>query len=88
MTKPGQVDMNQMARAWSMGMDMFVNLLAGGILGFGLDWLFGTYPILMLVFGLLGLAFGMLKFIREALRLNREVTGTTKTRTETKESDE
>jgi len=66
--------MTQMARAWAMGLDMFVNLLAGGILGFGLDWLFGTYPILMLVFGLLGLGVGMLKFLREALQLNKEMS--------------
>ena len=60
-------------RAWSLGTNLVINLVAGGLLGFGLDWIFNTKPILMIVFGLFGLAFGMLRFIREALRLNREM---------------
>jgi len=61
-------------------MDMSVNLLAGGLLGAGLDWvmlkLFGwrSFPILMLVFAGLGLAGGFLRFLREAMRLNRELS--------------
>lgn len=67
-------DMSSLGRAWAVGMDLVIYVIAGGLLGFGLDLLFGTRPWLMIVFGLLGLASGMLRFIREAMVLNRQVT--------------
>lgn len=79
MARTGGTDMGQFARAAAIAWDLAANLIAGLLLGAGLDWLgkklFGwqTFPILMLVFGGLGLAYGMLHFFREAGRLNREL---------------
>ncbi len=75
MAVPKSGDMNSMGRAWSLGWDLVINLVAGGLLGYGLDWLFKTGPVLMIVFGLFGLAYGMLQMIREALASNQAMTG-------------
>jgi hypothetical protein len=69
-----RTDLSSVGRAWAIGMDLVVYVIAGGVLGWGLDLLFKTGPLLMVIFGLLGLASGMLRFIREALVLNRETT--------------
>lgn len=72
--------MGQFARATAIAWDLSANLAAGLLLGAGLDWLgkkmFGwdTFPILMLVMGGFGFAYGMLHFFREAGRLNRELS--------------
>ena len=57
-------------KAWSMGIRM-VSEFVGGILvgvaiGYGLDWLFGTKPVLLIIFTLLGTAAGFLNVIRAA----------------------
>ncbi len=88
MTNPDQMNMSQIGRAWALGTDLVINLIAGGLLGYGLDWIFGTGPILMVVFGLFGLAFGMLRFIRDALKFNREMTMTGQEKADGKKSDE
>lgn len=80
MDRKDGADMGQFARAAGIAWDMAANLGAGLLLGAGLDWvgskLFGwqTFPILMLVFGALGLAYGMLHFFRDAMKLNRELS--------------
>lgn len=74
MAKVQRTDMSSLGRAWAVGMDLVIYVIAGGLLGFGLDTLFKTGPWLMIVFGILGLASGMLRFIREAMVLNREMT--------------
>ena len=49
---------------------MVIELVAGlGIgfaMGYGLDWLFGTLPIFMVLFTLLGLAAGVKTMLRSA----------------------
>jgi ATP synthase protein I len=57
-------------KAWSMGMRM-VSEFVGGILvgvaiGYGLDWLFATKPVFLIIFTLLGTAAGFLNVIRAA----------------------
>ncbi len=66
--------MSAMGRAWAIGMDLVIYLIAGGLIGYGLDWLFGTFPIFMILMGAMGLASGLLRFVREALQLNREMS--------------
>ncbi len=80
MARKNRTDMGQFARATAIAWDLSANLAAGLLLGAGLDWvgkkLFGwhTFPILMLIFGGFGFAYGMLHFFREAGRLNRELS--------------
>lgn len=47
-------------------------LIVGGGIGWGLDWLFGTRPIFIIVFFVLGAAAGILNVMRAAKELNEE----------------
>lgn len=78
MPKPQSTDISALGRAWAIGMDLVIYLIAGGLIGFGLDYLFKTGPLLMILIGLLGLASGLFRFVREALQLNRQMSGTVK----------
>lgn len=51
---------------------MASGLLAGVLIGWGIDSLAGTFPWFMLGLGLVGLASGAFKFVREAMAINRE----------------
>lgn len=61
-------------RAWSASMDAVIGLGFFGFLGWLLDRWLGTAPWLMLVLGLIGLAGGSYRFIREAIAINREAS--------------
>lgn len=74
MAKSDREDLTTRGQAWAIGMDLVIYLIAGGLIGFGLDYLFKTGPMLMLIMAGLGLASGLLRFIRDALRLNRQMT--------------
>lgn len=73
MAKSKGTDYTNLGRAWAIGMDLVIYIVAGGLIGFGLDWIFKTGPLLMIVVGILGLAAGVLRFIREAMALNRQM---------------
>ncbi len=45
--------------AWRMVTDLVAGVLVGGALGWGLDGLFGTLPIFLIVFMLLGFVAGI-----------------------------
>lgn len=80
MPPSNRTDMSQLGRAWAISLDLVSNLVAGLLLGAGIDWLVlkisghKTFPILMLVFAGLGFASGLLRFFRETARLNREMS--------------
>ncbi len=63
------------ARAWALALEMSYSVVAGGVIGYGIDWYFGTLPWWTLGLCLGGLTFGMVRFVREANRLNRESSG-------------
>ncbi len=68
---------NQAHLAWRMVIDLVVGVGVGAAVGFGLDHLLGTLPILMAVFTLLGLAAGvnlMLRTAREVDSAERVMT--------------
>jgi ATP synthase protein I len=48
-------------------------LIGGAVIGYGLDWLFGTAPLFFIVFFLLGSAAGILNAYRTLMRASREV---------------
>jgi ATP synthase protein I len=52
--------------AWRMVSELVVGTLLGLAIGFGLDALFGTRPLFLVVFALLGLAAGVRTMIRTA----------------------
>ena len=69
-TRPAeQPAYSQAQHAWRMVIELVSGLLIGFAIGFGLDRLFGTNPVLMIVFTLLGFAAGVRVMIRTAQEL-------------------
>jgi ATP synthase protein I len=58
------LDGNALAIGMRVGVEMVSALVVAVAIGWGLDWLFGTKPILMAVFVLLGGAAGVLNVWR------------------------
>lgn len=56
--------------AFQLVADLLAAVLVGGGLGWALDWLFGTSPVLLVVMFLIGAATGMRNVMRTARRLN------------------
>jgi hypothetical protein len=59
-------------RAWSTGLDLAAGTFGMGLIGYLIDRWQGTAPWWMLGLGLAGLVGGAYRFVREALRVNRE----------------
>ena len=57
--------------AWRMVIELVAGLGLGVGIGFGLDHLFGTRPLMLVVFTLLGFAAGIKTMLRTAAELNR-----------------
>ncbi|MEX2217177.1 MAG: AtpZ/AtpI family protein [Phycisphaerales bacterium] len=62
------------ARAWGVGLNFGAMVIAGGVLGWLVDWL-GSAPWGLLVGLLTGLVVGFTRFVREALAANRSMAG-------------
>ena len=61
--------------AWRMVIELVVGIGLGFGIGFGLDYLFGTTPLLMILFIFLGFAAGIKTMMRTASELGNK-TGT------------
>lgn len=59
-----------MGTAFRLSADLVSAVVAGAGLGWGLDWLLGTGPWLLLLFFFLGIAAGILNVIRTANAMN------------------
>jgi ATP synthase protein I len=46
---------------WSSGVDLISSIVAGLLIGLGLDWLFGTQPVFVIIVGLAGFGSGAMK---------------------------
>lgn len=57
------------AKGYRLVAEFVAGTLVGGLIGYGLDWLFGTLPILFIVFLLLGFGAGILNMARAANRV-------------------
>ncbi len=57
--------------AWRMVTELVAGLLLGFGIGYGLDYLFGTIPILLVIFTLAGLAAGVQTMLRTAREMER-----------------
>jgi ATP synthase protein I len=55
--------------------ELAAGLLVGGVIGWLLDRAFGTNPLLLIVFFLLGATAGIYNVIRSAMQLNRDAAG-------------
>ena len=61
-----QREFTQGSLAWRMVIELVVGMVLGLAIGFGLDALFGTRPIFLVVFALLGFAAGVRTMLRTA----------------------
>jgi ATP synthase protein I len=52
--------------AWRMVIELVTGMLLGLSIGFGLDWLFNTRPVFLVIFALLGFAAGVRVMLRTA----------------------
>ena len=57
---------SQAELGWRMVIELVSGLLVGFAIGYGLDSLFGTLPVLMVIFTLLGFAAGVRIMLRSA----------------------
>lgn len=58
--------------AWRMVTELVVGVMVGGAMGWGLDSLFGTLPIFLIVMGILGFAAGVRTMMRSAEEIRRQ----------------
>ena len=58
--------------AWRMVTELVAGLLVGFGIGYGLDVLFGTAPILLVIFTLAGMAAGVQTMLRTAREMERK----------------
>lgn len=63
---------SQAQLAWRMVIELVAGLLIGFGMGYGLDRLFGTLPIFLVLFTLLGLAAGINTMLRSAREIQQQ----------------
>ncbi|RJL01835.1 AtpZ/AtpI family protein [Paracoccus aestuarii] len=70
---PGPMGKYEQANlAWRMVIELVTGLGLGFAVGYGLDYLLGTNPLLMVIFLFLGLAAGIKSMMRTAAELDRK----------------
>jgi len=57
--------------AWRMVTELVVGVLVGGAIGWGLDHVFGTLPLFLIVMGFFGFAAGIRTMMRSAEEIRR-----------------
>lgn len=58
--------------AWRMVLELAVGIMVGTGIGYGLDKLFGTLPILLVIFSLLGFTAGVRSMMRTAQEIQNK----------------
>lgn len=61
--------------AWRMVIELVTAIVIGGAMGWGLDTLFGTMPLFLIVFVMFGLAAGVRLMLRTAAEMQRQPPG-------------
>jgi ATP synthase protein I len=61
-----------MGQALRLGTELVAGVLVGGFIGWALDKLFGSAPLMLVVFLILGAAAGILNVVRTAQRMQAE----------------
>lgn len=72
---PGADKFHQANQAWRMVVELVAGLAIGFGVGYGLDRLFGTTPILLVVFIFLGFAAGVKTMLRTAAEMGTPGVG-------------
>ena len=62
-------DASAYARGYKLVSEFAAGTLVGGLIGYGIDWLFGTLPFGLIIFLLLGFGAGILNMARAANRV-------------------
>ena len=57
------------AKGYRLASEFVAGTLVGGLIGYGIDWLFGTLPFGLIIFLLLGFGAGILNMARAANRI-------------------
>ena len=57
------------AKGYRLASEFVAGTLVGGLIGYGIDWLFGTLPFGLIIFLLLGFGAGFLNLARAANRV-------------------
>ncbi|MEM1382500.1 MAG: AtpZ/AtpI family protein [Pseudomonadota bacterium] len=73
-----QENLSAVSLAWRMVTELVVGVLLGAAIGWGLDSLFGTLPLLLIVMGLLGFAAGVRTMLRSADEIRRREAARTR----------
>lgn len=66
---------NALSLAWRMTLELVVGSAIGFAMGYGLDWLFGTTPLFLIIFGLFGFAAGVRVVMSTAQEASRQNAG-------------
>ena len=61
--------------AWRMVIELVTGMVIGMGIGYGADLLFGTLPVFLVIFALLGFAAGIKTMLRTATQMNAEAAG-------------
>ncbi|MCA9278634.1 MAG: AtpZ/AtpI family protein [Phycisphaeraceae bacterium] len=59
-------------KVWSIAIDFGASVVAGVLIGFVFDYFLGTKPWGLITWAVLGLLSGFVRFIRQAMKANRE----------------
>ncbi|MDJ1006713.1 MAG: AtpZ/AtpI family protein [Paracoccaceae bacterium] len=74
--KPHQKEHYSMAQqGWRMVVDLVAGMAVGFVIGYGLDTLLGTLPIMLVIFTLLGFAAGVRAMLATARDIQSGQTG-------------
>ncbi len=68
---PTPTDNPEAVRSGRAGSEFLANIIAGWVIGFGIDWFFGTKPWGMIIFMILGFVSGVLR-ANQAMQKNRK----------------
>jgi ATP synthase protein I len=66
---PKETHYSQAQQGWRMVTELVAGIVIGFVMGYGLDTLLGTMPVMLVIFTLLGFAAG----VRTMLRTAREI---------------
>jgi len=69
--KPESKVINSANLGWRMILELVIGMLLGIILGFGLDYLFGTRPLFLIIMALFGFGGGVRAMMRTAKELDK-----------------